>query len=301
MGARSSRRKSQNNRSDGHLLEYFRNTFVRGGGGTNAPPPPTATGGTIVYNMDIQKNVHIFTSSQTFIPLYPSPFTADYFVVAGGGGGSSGAGGAGGLRRGTFTATSGLSYTVTIGAGAPGGRVSGSVSSIVTGPTIVVQSSGGGGGGIGVPGTPSTAPPDINALPGGSGGGGGFRNPPLDNAGAGGSGNAGGYTPVEGFPGSPGGGSPPAWGGGGGGAGGAASPGSSGSPGAGGVGISTNIAPPSYGTPGPTPGRWFGGGGGNGGGFGGGGPGTGDTNTGGGGAPGSAGGSGIVLIAYTIP
>ena len=37
MGARSSRNTTQNNRSDGHLLEYFRNTFVRGGGGTNPP------------------------------------------------------------------------------------------------------------------------------------------------------------------------------------------------------------------------------------------------------------------------
>jgi hypothetical protein len=32
MGARSSKNTTQNNRSDGHLLEYFRNTFVRGGG-----------------------------------------------------------------------------------------------------------------------------------------------------------------------------------------------------------------------------------------------------------------------------
>jgi hypothetical protein len=52
MGARSSKITAQNNRSDGHLLEYFRNTFVRGGGGTNPVPPPpppglTATGGVI--------------------------------------------------------------------------------------------------------------------------------------------------------------------------------------------------------------------------------------------------------------
>lgn len=33
MGAKSSRNTSQNNRSDGHLLSYLRNTFVRGGGG----------------------------------------------------------------------------------------------------------------------------------------------------------------------------------------------------------------------------------------------------------------------------
>ena len=50
MGARSSKITAQNNRSDGHLLEYFRNTFVRGGGGTNSDAAAqglTATGGVI--------------------------------------------------------------------------------------------------------------------------------------------------------------------------------------------------------------------------------------------------------------
>ena len=42
MGARSSRNTTQNNRSDGHLLEYFRNTFVRGGGAGGPVPPPGA-------------------------------------------------------------------------------------------------------------------------------------------------------------------------------------------------------------------------------------------------------------------
>ena len=46
MGARSSRNTTQNNRSDGHLLEYFRKSFIRGGGGTDAPAIQglTATG-----------------------------------------------------------------------------------------------------------------------------------------------------------------------------------------------------------------------------------------------------------------
>lgn len=36
MGAKSSNlNKGQNNRSDGHTLEYYRSTFIRGGGGTN--------------------------------------------------------------------------------------------------------------------------------------------------------------------------------------------------------------------------------------------------------------------------
>jgi hypothetical protein len=49
MGARTSNiRKGQNNRSDGHLLEYFRNTFVRGGGASSANIAGlTATGGII--------------------------------------------------------------------------------------------------------------------------------------------------------------------------------------------------------------------------------------------------------------
>jgi hypothetical protein len=49
MGAKSSRNTTQNNRSDGHLLEYFRNTFVRGGGASsvNVYTGLTATGGVI--------------------------------------------------------------------------------------------------------------------------------------------------------------------------------------------------------------------------------------------------------------
>jgi hypothetical protein len=70
MGARSSKITAQNNRSDGHLLEYFRNTFVRGGGGTNASTPQglTATGGVISDYTDgpAVYRAHIFTSSGYF-------------------------------------------------------------------------------------------------------------------------------------------------------------------------------------------------------------------------------------------
>ena len=39
MGARSSQSKGPGlNKTDGHLLEYFRQNFGAGGGGTNAPP-----------------------------------------------------------------------------------------------------------------------------------------------------------------------------------------------------------------------------------------------------------------------
>ena len=51
MGVRSSHPRSPNlNKTDGHLLEYFRNAFSGGGGGTNPPPPSSymeATGGTV--------------------------------------------------------------------------------------------------------------------------------------------------------------------------------------------------------------------------------------------------------------
>ena len=40
MGVRSSQPKSPNlNKADGHLLEYFRNTFGTGGGGTKDAKP----------------------------------------------------------------------------------------------------------------------------------------------------------------------------------------------------------------------------------------------------------------------
>jgi hypothetical protein len=93
MGARSSKNTTQNNRSDGHLLEYFRNTFVRGGGGTNAPPPSglTATGGVISDYTDgpAVYRAHVFTSTGTFSVSAPGTFgdTVEYLVVAGGGGG----------------------------------------------------------------------------------------------------------------------------------------------------------------------------------------------------------------------
>ena len=148
MGARSSRNTTQNNRSDGHLLEYFRNTFIRGGGGTNPPPPPeglTATGGVISDYTDgpAVYRAHIFTSSGTFTVTAPGDYgdTVEYLVVAGGGGGggasvsgsyaAGGGGGAGGLRTNLTgnplagsafpVSTSPGSYTVTVGAGGAGG------------------------------------------------------------------------------------------------------------------------------------------------------------------------------------
>ena len=51
MGARSTGSHPTTTKADGHLLEYFRQTFGTGGGGTNPPDPPDsgliATGGII--------------------------------------------------------------------------------------------------------------------------------------------------------------------------------------------------------------------------------------------------------------
>ena len=244
MGARSSRNTTQNNRSDGHLLEYFRNTFIRGGGGTNPPPPPeglTATGGVISDYTDgpAVYRAHIFTSSGTFDVTAPGDFgdTVEYLVVAGGGGGgynAGGGGGAGGFRTNVsghplssgspFPVSSPTSYPVTIGAG--GGRSPASNTSptrggnggpsVLTHPssplTITSQGGGGGGGRDGSP--PHSFGPGIN---GGSGGGGAGINPPTASGGTGNR-ETGTSTPApsQGFDGGVGGPYPTGGGGGGG-------------------------------------------------------------------------------------
>ena len=104
MGVRSSQPRSPNlNKTDGHLLEYFRQNFGAGGGGTNYVAPVqtglTATGGVISDYTTSPGDVyraHVFTATGTFdvseIGTYPAQ--VDFLVVGGGGGGShAGAGG----------------------------------------------------------------------------------------------------------------------------------------------------------------------------------------------------------------
>ena len=287
---------------------------------------------------------HIFTADGPFtVTSGGGPLgTAEYFVIAGGGsGGTAGyggaGGGAGGFRlgsptvggpsplNGTSITMSPGSFPIQVGAGgtmlpspdpAPNQGGSGTPSIFST----VTSAGGGGGGGDQTP----ASPPFAAGLDGGSGGGSGRTGAAV------GSGNVPTVSPPQGNPGGQGDGGPTRSGGGGGGAGAAGGAGTEGPPGVAGPGGAGSflqpgfVGPtaPSYGTPGPSPERYFAGGGGGSnerpgtagsGGAGGGGagyqnasgPGTaGTANTGGGGGgsgspyAGASGGSGIVMIRY---
>jgi len=248
-------------------------------------------------------------------------YNIEYLVIAGGGGGTagyaSGGGGAGGMISATTTILSGVTYSVTVGAGGAGmtgssgagWRDASSPSGTNSSIGALVTALGGGGGRCN---SASGAP----APSGGSGGGGASSAP--GGSGTPGQGNAGGTGSSHG-------------GGGGGGAGGAGSNGSGQSGvspvigGNGGAGATNSISgtTTTYGGGGgggvyvtPGPGGTGGSGGSGGGGAAGanshsaGAPGT--TNLGGGGGsgggyeptvllPGAAGGSGVVIIRYFGP
>ena len=124
--------------------------------------------------------------------------TMEYLVVAGGAAGGNylgGGGGAGGVRSGSFTPTSGVQYTATVGTGGAGvttqsGAASnnGGNSSLAGSGITTVNATGGGGGGSYSGGAGAS---------GGSGGGGGIQE--GGGGGAAGAGNSGGYSPVEGY------------------------------------------------------------------------------------------------------
>lgn len=285
------------------------------------------TGGTITQTGNVR--VHLFTSSATFTTN--ASITVRYLCVAGGGGGGAdmgGGGGAGGyLAADTFSMSAGT-YTITVGgggAGAPAGYApspsagtNGQNSSII-GPGVSITSIGGGGGG-------STHRADtLTSRPAGTGGSGG-----------GSSGDTGNYAPGTPGQGNRGGPSNGQWYSGSGGGAGAAGVST---PGAGGVGIANDILGTSYFWAGGGGGGGYsssGGAGGNGGGgggainspaggsgynagsSGGGGAtgtqantpgGAGGANTGGGGggashyntsSTGGNGGSGIVVLRFTV-
>ena len=293
MGAKSTRNTTQNNRSDGHLLEYFRKSFARGGGGTNFVPPITATGGTVTTAGG--KTIHTFTALGTFTVTGGSG-NVEYLVVAGGGAGGEDVGGGGGgggfrtnvtghpLSSGTpFSVTPGP-YSITVGAGGVGTGGIPTPAATDGGNSVfsTITSTGGGGGGNYNQGA---------GRPGGSGGGGSSYTGSYP-AGAGNTP----ATPVS--QGNPGGaGHPSGQGGGGGGAGGVG-PGGGGDPSGftpGGVGspITISGSAVTYAAGGrgagdlaPGPGA--------------GSPGTGNGGDGAGASPntGANGGSGIVIISY---
>lgn len=275
-----------------------------------------ATGGTIVT--DATHRTHIFTGVDAFsVSSCPPTATIEYLVVGGGGSGfgngnTGGAGGAGGLRTGSGYPVSATNYVASVaGAGALGAP--GSNSELLLSGTGLIVGSGGG--------TRS-----IDNGDGGSGAGGGANG---NQTGGSAVVSPDGISPTaQGNAGGNGGGSTGRGAGGGGGAGGAGNNGTPSVGGAGGVGTPISWVPTDYGTPGPNPGRYFGGGGGGGkdgpggtggaGGAGGGGKGqdattdnatAGDVNTGGGGGGGGgqtgvlsgtakAGGSGFIAIRY---
>jgi hypothetical protein len=277
-------------------MAILKNTTINDTGFLQITSGPTAN------RPIVTKQIQSFTSVGTTSWTAPAGVTAvEVLVVAGGGGGASnlyqGGGGAGGLiYRSSYSVTSGSSYTVTVGSG---GAVNNNGANSVFDTLIAI------GGGRAVNGAAGAT--------GGSGGGGAYSgnntNGFSGGAGTPGQGNAGGqggFTPGFG------------WGGGGGGAGqrgaDARANSTSRTPGSGGNGLNFSIT----GTP-----TWYAGGGGghidsNGfmaiGGLGGGGRGSdnraigasntngtaGTPNTGGGGGWNAAGGSGIVIISYSV-
>jgi len=256
--------------------------------GTTPVIAPKASGGNITT--DGTYWYHTFLSSGTFTPA--TALTCDYLVIAGGGGGGGGygaGGGAGGYLTASNYSMSATSYPVTVGSGGAGGSSTNGVAG--TNSTLGSIIAYGGGYGAG-PNTPGSRP----GGPGGSGGGAGYA-----------SGTAGAATPSgQGYPGGTG----PAGfygGAGGGGAGGPGQVGASQANCVGGAGLSSSITGTAVtrasGGSGYSAAATTGGGGsGNGGTI------HGTAYTGGGGgtenngptASGGNGGSGIVIIRYTV-
>jgi hypothetical protein len=292
--------------------------------GTTPVIAPKASGGSI-YN-DGTYWYHAFRTSGTFTPQ--TSLSCEALVIASGGGGSygydndGGGGGAGGLRGFSQSLTGSTAYTISIGAGGAAGGQGNNTSISGTGFTTFTSAGGGVGGGNPLGGSLA------NGGTGGSGGGGWAGN--ITYAGAAGNtpstspsqGNNGGSSYASGVS------NPDKAAGGGGGAGAVGTNGTYRQGGNGGIGSS---AYSSWGAATNTgqlvSGSYYyagGGGGGcdtagtrsaggSGGGGGGGGstyPGTGGAagtvNTGGGGGGGGAdqggfaGGSGLVIIRYTI-
>ena len=119
----------------------------------------------------VQAATTLFTVTRQFTMSYNSNYDIEYLVVAGGAGGggdNGGGGGAGGYRTATgFSVSKGTQYTVTVGAGAAGGRQQANSNGSDGGNSVfsTITSAGGGGG---LTQDLSNGP---SGRPGGSGGG----------------------------------------------------------------------------------------------------------------------------------
>ena len=142
MGARSSQPRGPGfNKTDGHLIEYFRDNFILGGTTSAAPPPPPgmdASGGSISDYSDpggsgTVYRSHTFTASGAFtvnvLSQNPNiPDNIDVLSIGGGGAGGyapaygGGGGGAGGLHYITGLSLPGgaNTYPITLCAGVGG-------------------------------------------------------------------------------------------------------------------------------------------------------------------------------------
>ena len=180
MGLKSSQSRGPGlNKSDGHLVEYFRQTFGAGGGGTNFVPQVnghSASGGIINDYTAGNKiyRAHIFTSTDTFTVTELGDFPGvEYLLVAGGGGtaqspqgGNREAGsGGGGFLTGEATVAANTPYAIVVGAGGAGGFPQQSNPGNTT-TAFGKTAYGGGGGGH------SDPVPYGEGKNGGSGGGG---------------------------------------------------------------------------------------------------------------------------------
>ena len=166
---------------------------------------PLATGGTITYVGGYE--IHTFTGSGTFTPTFSGP--VQVLVIAGGGSGAcrfGGGGGAGGfLYNASYSVTSGIGLTVTVGNGGAAVTESGStysngnagqnsvfdaLTAIGGGPGTVVSTgvTGGSGGGSAIGSTNSGTASQGNA------GGTGQDTNPYVGGGGGGAGATGGNS-----------------------------------------------------------------------------------------------------------
>tara|TARA_R100001463_G_scaffold112028_2_gene167007 strand:+ start:7 stop:1578 length:1572 start_codon:yes stop_codon:yes gene_type:complete len=265
---------------------------------------PTDVNSATTLNFDLRATAGGKNTTRNFNAIInPSPLALTYLIIAGGGAGGSAhtggaGGGAGGMLSGTTSLTSGINYTVTVGAGATASIGSGDTNgangnnSVLSGSGLTTVTAIGGGGG----GAWNT---DTSGGNGGSGGGSEYSGNPA-GSGTSGQGNNGGN----------GDGAPQYGAGGGGGAGSAGSAGSTSSGGNGGAGSSNSITGSAVTYAGGGGGGTYAGGtNGTGGAGGGGNAGSAGTNNLGGGGGGSIGvqnnttlggngGSGVVIFSY---